>query len=201
MIPLKYRNKEAILIATGPSLDERTVDIIRKYKDRFIIFGCNDSYRLVDFLNVHYACDKQWWSMWGEDFKRERPNLYSWTQDKSSAIEFKVNYTNGKHQRGMSLDGNFIHFGSNSGYQLLNLAFLMGCKKFILVGYNMQVVDNKRHFFGDHPKGLNNSSPYPRFIKAYETIQPAIKELVVNCTPNSALTCFRQNDLEKELRL
>jgi len=199
MVPLKYRNKKAILIATGPSLTEEVIETIRPYKDRFIIFGCNDSYRVVDFLNVHYACDKQWWDKWGENLKETQPRLYSWTQDKNSATKYGVKHTAGKHQRGLSLNSEMIHFGSNSGYQLLNLAFLMGCSKFILVGYNMQVVDNKRHFFGDHPKGLNNSSPYNRFIQAYNTIQQPIKDLVVNCTPNSALDCFKFSILEKEL--
>jgi hypothetical protein len=200
MIPLKFRNKPAILVATGPSLTEEVVDTIRKYRDKFIFFGCNDSYKIIDFLDVHYACDKQWWVTHGEDFRKQRPKLESWTQHKESAEQFNLNYTPGTHTKDLSLNSNSIHFGSNSGYQLLNIAFLMGCNKFILVGYNMQVVRNKRHFFGDHPQGLNNSSPYSRFVQAYKTINPEIAKLIVNCTPNSALIFFNQTPLEEELK-
>jgi ABC-type uncharacterized transport system substrate-binding protein len=59
----------------------------------------------------------------------------------------------------------------------------------------------QKHYFGDHPTGVNRSSTYDKFIKAYNTIQPEIKELIINCTPDSALTTFKYNDLEKELIL
>jgi len=200
MIPLKYRNKPAILVATGPSLTEKVVQTIERYKDKFVIFGCNDSFRIVDFLDVHYACDRAWWNVHGEEFREKRPKLESWTQDKESAEKFRLNFTPGAHTKDLSLNSNLIHFGSNSGYQLLNIAFLMGCSKFLLVGYNMQPVKNKRHFFGDHPKGLNNSSPYNRFIQAYKTISPEIASLIVNCTTDSALTFFEYEPLEKALK-
>jgi len=63
----------------------------------------------------------------------------------------------------------------------------------------MQKVGNKKHFFGDHPRPLNSNSPYASFAKNFGTIQPEIKQLVINCTPNSALTCFEKADLEETL--
>ena len=199
MIPLKYRNKTAILMATGPSLTEEVVSYVRENKGDHIVFGCNDVYKICDFMDVHYACDTRWWDHNGKEFKELFPNQESWTQCKTSAEKFKINWTDGKHEKGLSIDSNIIHFGSNSGYQMLNIAFLMGCNKFILLGYNMQHFDGKSHFFGDHPGGMNNRSPYPTFLQKYQTIQEPIKKLVVNCTENSALRCFRQSTLEEEL--
>jgi hypothetical protein len=199
-VSLKYRNKPAILMATGPSLTEEVIETIRSYKDKYAIFGCNDTYAVVDYLDEHYACDTAWWNYHGAKVIRKYPN--SWTQCKNSAEKFKLNYIAGRTVRGLSLDSNLIHYGSNSGYQQLNIAFLMGCSKFILVGYNMGVPEGKqKHYFGDHPTGVNRSSTYDKFIKAYNTIQPEIKELIINCTPDSALTTFKYNDLEKELIL
>lgn len=200
-VPLKFRNKKAILIATGPSLTTEVIETIRQYKDDFIIFGCNDSYKVVDFLDIHYACDTAWWRMWGEDLKEKRPNLESWTQCEVSAKDFDLKHIKGKFAKGLSVGSEIIHFGHNSGFQLLNLAFLMGCNKFILAGYNMQAVGGSRHYFGEHPDGLSRTSPYPRFIESFATVQPEIKPLIVNCTPQTALTIFRRNDLEEELRL
>lgn len=199
MIEQKYKNKTFILCATGPSLTKEVVETIRPYKDKFVIFGINDSYKIIDFLDEHYACDNKWWVTWGPDFRQKCPDLSSWTQDKKSSKQFNLNWTAGKHEKAFSLDSNLIHYGSNSGYQALNIAFLMGGKKFILVGYNMQKVGNKKHFFGDHPKPLNSNSPYASFAKNFDTIQPEIKQLVINCTPNSALTCFEKADLLETL--
>jgi len=177
-----------------------SIPVVEKYKDDYIIFGCNDSYKVIPWLDEHYACDDAWWSENGQDFRNKYPNLSSWTQSKVGAENWHINHIPGVHRSGLSLDSDLIHFGSNSGYQLLNLAFLMGCNKFILVGYNMQKVNGKSHFFGDHPGGLNKKSPYPKFLQAFDRVQPQIKKLIVNCTPQSALMCFKNNDLEKELK-
>lgn len=200
MIEQTYKNKNFIICATGPGLTEEVIETIRPYKDDYIVLGINDSYRIIDFLDEHYACDAKWWNVWGQDVKKTRPGLSSWTQDKPSAVSLELKHTPGKHLDGFSIDPELIHFGSNSGYQALNLAFLMGGRSFILVGYNMQALQGTKHFFGDHPPGLNSNSPYPSFVKKFATIQPEIRALVTNCTPNTALTCFKKADLEETLR-
>lgn len=199
MIPLKYPNKCFILCATGPSLTTEVIETIRPYKDNYVIFGINDSYRVIDFLDEHYACDGKWWNQWGSDFRHVYPELSSWTQDTSSAQKFNLNHTPGRHSKDLSLDSSLIHFGSNSGYQALNIAFLMGGRKFILLGYNMKASKGKKHFFGDHPEGLNKNSPYDSFVKNFNTIRPEIRKLVINCTEDSALDCFVKADLKEIL--
>jgi len=199
MIPLKYRNRPAILMATGPSLTEEVVEYVREHKGDAIVFGCNDVYKICDFMDVHYACDTRWWKHNGKEFREMFPEQESWTQCKKSADMFNLNWTNGKHSPALSIDPNLIHFGSNSGYQQLNIAFLMGCNKFILLGYNMKHSGGKTHFFGDHGGGMNNNGPYNSFLQKYGTIQDPIKKLIVNCTEDSALQTFRKSTLEQEL--
>lgn len=194
----KYRNKKFVMCATGPSLTTEVIETIRKYKDDHVIFGINDSYRSIDFLDEHYACDEKWWKIWGRDFREKYPYLSSWAYG-SNAAEFGVKVIKGFHNTGFSLRQDKVHYGSNSGYQALNIAFLMGGRKFILVGYNMQKTNGKSHFFGDHLQ-MNNNSPYNIFIQNYNTIQAPIKDLIVNCTENSALNCFRKGNLEEELQ-
>ena len=202
MIPIKYPDKPAILFATRPSLTEEVVETIRPYKDKFVMFGCNNAYDIVDYLDEHYACDNNWWTEYGTTFREKFPTLSSWSQAPESILEpFNVTHVKGAHKQELSTNNNLIHFGSNSGFQLLNLAFLLGCRKFLLVGYNMQNVGGKKHFFGNHPGRLDKNSPYPQFVRAYSQIQENIKELIVNCTPDSALTMFRQGDLREELVL
>lgn len=198
MIPKKYEGREFIMFATGPSLTEEVIEQIRPHKDRFVMFGINDSYRLVDYLDEHYACDGKWWRQWGADFREKYPTLSSWTYEgaKEFAEKHNLNTTRGQHKKQFSLDPNLIHYGANSGYQALNIAYLMGGSKFYLVGYNMQPVGKKGHFFGNHPPGLNSNSPYKLFRDNYNTIQPEISKLIINCTPNSALECFEKANLE-----
>ncbi len=200
-IPLKYRNKPFVLFATGPSLTEEVVESIRPYRDKFIMLGCNDSYERVDYLHEHYACDDKWWRHHGEAVRKLRPELSCWSQaGQDLCDQYGVTHIPGQHKEGLSLDSNYIHYGSNSGFQSLNLAFLMVGNRFILVGYNMKQVAGLTHSFGDHPKGLKVTSPYAQFVSAYTNIQPKITDLIINCTPDSALTMFKAADLEKELK-
>jgi hypothetical protein len=200
MIPLKYKNKSAILFATGPSLTEEVVETIRPYRGKFVMFGCNDAYTIVDFLDEHYACDNNWWAHRGEHFRELCPTLSSWSQAPESVLEpYNVTHVDGNHKEKLSTNNAYIHYGSNSGFQLLNLAYLMGIRKFLLVGYNMKPSGGKKHFFGDHPAPLNKSSPYTQFVRAFSQIQPEIKDLIINCTPDSALDMFTNKPLKEAL--
>lgn len=198
MIPEKHKGKQFIMCGTGPSLTPEVIELLRQYKNKYIIFGINDSYRAIDFLDEHYACDGRWWNVWGSDLRSKYPDLSCWCHE-NKGTEYKAIKINGAWKPDLSVDPKIIHFGHNSGYQALNIAFLMGGVKFILVGYNMQKVNNLNHYFGNHENGLKNNSPYDKFISSFDTISNKYKEMIVNCTTDSALKMFRLAELKDEL--
>ena len=79
-------------------------------------------------------------------------------------------------------------------------------------GKNKKPGSTPRHYFGEYPKKLDH---FPRssesvnkngeiigLIKNYKAMIPDLNEQgveVINCTPNSALKCFKMSTLEKEL--
>jgi len=187
-VPLKHRNKIAILFAMGPTLKDEEIDFVRQNRtDKHVIFGCNDSYKYIEFLDEHYACDTKWWNIHHKEVAEARPEKTSWTQCKKASADFSLNHIPGKGGVGLSIKRDLIHYGSNSGFQQLNLALLMGCRKFYLLGYTMGVVDNKTHYFGDHPGPLQRKSPYNKFVQQFSTIQKEIKPLIHLSTERSAL--------------
>lgn len=198
-VPIKYRNKIAILFAMGPTLKDEEIDFVREHKtDDHIVFGCNDAYKYIDYLDEHYACDTKWWNVHHEAVIEHRPEKTSWTQCKTSAEKYSLNHIPGKGAPGLSIKRDLIHYGSNSGFQQLNLAFLMGCKKFYLLGYTMGVIDNVTHFFGDHPPSLQRKSPYNKFVQQFSTIQKEIRPLIRLSTERSALkNIFRYTPVEE----
>ena len=197
-IPELYKGVHASVACPGPSLTPEVVEQMRAVKDRYLIVGVGDSYKLIDFMDELYACDARWWKVHGEKVKRLRPDVNLWTHDEEG-INFGACKVQGHHKPGFSTTPNAIHFGSNSGFQALNLCYLWGVSKMILVGYNMQRVGSKTHFFTGRDPSLKIESPYGSFVKQYDLIQKNIKDIIVNCTPDSALTCFRKNTLENEL--
>lgn len=67
----------------------------------------------------------------------------------------------------------------------------------------MGPVGGKSHFFGDHPKGLRNHSPYPSFIRNFGMIARDCQRLgleVVNASPVSQLDCFPRVALREALK-
>jgi hypothetical protein len=96
-----------------------------------------------------------------------------------------------------------IHFGSNSGYQAINLAVHFGVSRILLLGFDMQVApDGRKHWFGNHPGNMNNNSPYGLFIEKFGTLPPDLKKAgveVVNCSRVTALECFQRMTIEEAL--
>jgi hypothetical protein len=202
----RWANQTVIVAASGPSLTKEVAAACEGQKAVVV----NDAYRLMSLASVLYACDGEWWKAHGgcPDFPGERWSSHTvggngrHNNKLSAADAYRLNLVEGRDGEGFSLDPEFIHYGSNSGFQAVNLAILFGATRIILVGFDMRVVDGKRHFFGDHAAPLRNTPDYKPFIQAFER---AAKKLpkhiqIINCTPQSALTCFPMKDLDAAVR-
>lgn len=213
--------KAAIVAATGPSLTQDVADLCESATRHALIgtIAVNDAHRLMPWAEVLYSCDAAWWQHHKgvQHFQGERWSSHGsyegshksehaevTNNKKPAALEFGLHLVRGKSEFGFSFDPGFIHFGSNSGFQAINLALLFGVKRVILVGFNMQVpAGAPRHFFGNHPKPLLNNTTYlewvPHYRDAARRLPPGIE--IINATPNTALTCFPQMELSDALEL
>lgn len=98
-----------------------------------------------------------------------------------------------------------IHFGGNSGYQAINLAFLFGATRIILLGFDMKKDGEKVHFFGNHPyhKRKNegpNEGTMRRWVHNFASLAADLKQEgveVINATRSTALDCFPKQALEQ----
>lgn len=143
-----------------------------------------------------YACDGKWWDKYYEatnKFLGER-----WTQDIATRHKYGINWVYGVSKRGLGRD--CVHFGDNSGYQAINLAFLWGAKRIVLLGFDCKPVGGKDHWFGQHPQGLVQIQPYQLWLNSFPHIAKELEAEgieVINCSPDTALTCFRKGEIEK----
>lgn len=96
-----------------------------------------------------------------------------------------------------------VHYGANSGYQAINLAYLFGAKKIILLGFDCKRgPKNESHHHGDHPGPLNKDMPIHTWRKAFPQLSADLKAEgveVVNATRDTALECFNKIKLEVAL--
>jgi hypothetical protein len=200
-VPRAWPGATVGILAAGPSATVEQADTCRAAGARLIVVNC--SYRLAPWADLLYACDAAWWQQYRPEFAGVMV-----TQDErvvSGADRIpRVVRVPSVNEKGLSWDPARIHQGANGGYQALNLAVLMGARRVLLMGYDMRVVDGKKHWHGDHPVNLNNpdASQLATFRAAFATTVSELARAgveVFNCTPGSALDCFPRRDVAEAL--
>ena len=203
-------SKTGIIIGTGPSLSD---DQIRWANDKQYngawLFGVNNVYQRVPNLNVHIACNPEWWDEYAYDAALCEGAFDKWTWDKHT-YEWRtgsiknLNYIEGRWGDSLSKDPNYIHYGHASGYQILGIAYHYGIRNFYLLGYDMAYPPGqKRHYFGEYPKSLYHdpktgpNGEFTGLIKQFETIDEIdLGITVINLTENSALNHFAKGKID-----
>lgn len=94
-----------------------------------------------------------------------------------------------------------LHYNNNSGAQAINLAFLLGAARIVLLGFDMQWTGGKAHFFGEHPPELSNGN-HATFVTDFNQLAKDLEWQgveVVNCSRQTALHQFPRADLTRTL--
>ena len=110
---------------------------------------------------------------------------------------------------GLSAKQDRIHHGHSSGFCLLNIAYLMGAERIILLGYDMKYASDydganrdpgstPRHYFGEYPSAMRHwpkvsvkEGIHVQLVRQYESVASQGLIEIINCTPGSAVSCFR----------
>jgi hypothetical protein len=189
--------RTAICIASGPSL---TIEDVEYCRGKGIVYVVNDCHRLAPWADILYACDFSWW-----DYHKGVPEFQGkkYSMDKKAHEKYGIGFVRSNIAGNFSVTPDIICLGSNSGFQAMNLAYIHGHKRIILLGYDMKLAeDGKKHWFGAHPEHLNRGSNYKRWLQKFEKAVPILNRYgieVINCTKDSALECFKKSDLREVL--
>lgn len=139
-----------------------------------------------------FAMDKVWWDHYMEEVKQTfQGELYS-HGDRSGV----------KRARGVY----FKSSNQNSGAGAVVMAAEAGAKEIILLGYDCQFANGKRHWHGDHPKRNRHGKPMGNagsLSKWPEQFRKAVLHLrgarVINASRDTALKVFPRVPLEDAL--
>lgn len=190
--PIWYGQRVAV-IGGGPSLTETDV---KKLNGKCKVIAVNDAYKLASWANVLYSCDLKWWD-WHID---ALSGFYGmrYTQSLDAAQKYGIKYIEGRPGSGLSTDAHYIHTNKNSGAQAINLAYLFGASEIILLGFDMQLGnDGQSHWFGDHPDKVRPN--YADFQRDFEVIATQHAVDIINCSRETALSCFPRKSLNSIL--
>lgn len=200
--PSPRKRDVAVIIAGGPSLTRE--DVEKAEQADVDIIGINNAYQICNRMEIHYACDSKWWrAHW--DKIPEGPARFSLKKnDKDAGIPGVYQLQMGE-RRGLSDKWPVICWGGNSGYQAINLAYLLGYKKVILLGYDMQGKNGRAHWHPDHKfSGSTNPSQgtFTNWKKDFNVLGSKVQKVgmqVINVTRSTALDAFQKAKFEEIL--
>jgi hypothetical protein len=197
-------------IGTGPSVTVEQVDAARK--KGFILYVCNNAYRLARDAALLYGCNYAWWKHYWPSV-RHLP-CEKWTTNRSAANELGINWIAETNKPGLSTDPNIIHHGHGSGFSLVSMAYRNGADRIVLLGYDLkyapdydgkqqQIGSMPRHFFGEYPATMQH---WPS-VSVKDGVHVELRELyravarqglveIINCSPGSAIDCFQCVDIQ-----
>lgn len=196
-------------VASGPSLRQADVDMLR---DRVRVLVINDNYQLAPWADAIYAADLSWWHKHFDrvspDFEGRMYSIENNSDPKNPRLAeqlyglklFSVEPNKDLTHIGLSRAPGVLRTGGLSGYQGINILYHWGADVVLPLGFDCQHTYGKRHWFGDHPQPLNNSSNLENRVKDFATIKPEDYGMkIINVTRQSALTCWPHMRLEEAL--
>jgi len=204
-VPKEWKNQTAVIFASGPSLNQSQIDYVKAAGVRTI--AINRTLAAVPWADVHYFADYKFWR-WIDreqefpDYADIRAAYRAFTGHRITIADAKTDalHLRRGHQRGLSLNPEELCTGNNSGYQAINLAFLFGAQRIILLGYDQAAMNGRTHHHRQHPSATN-PDVYDAMLECWPFIADAIKGKaeVINCTPGSRIESFPKVALNEAL--
>jgi hypothetical protein len=199
----------AVIIASGPSVREHPesaadLEAVRAARaaGQVLVIAVSDNYITAPWSDALFAADQLWWS---KNIAKIRAAGYRgelWTGCNVSAKLHNLNRIRMSNRPGL---GTYeLHTGGNSGHMAINLAFLWGSRRMLLLGYDMRAsaTTGARHWFGDHPKPLSQVMQFEEWRRRFEQTARDLQHhgaAVINCSRDTALTCFPRSTIDREL--
>ena len=190
----------ACVIASGPSLCEEDCVVVHASGCRTIV--TNDTYRRCPWADALYAADSRWWQEHQKAIEESGFQGERWSQSGEARHKFGTQYIESANRPGLGTNG-VIHYGGNSGYQSINLAYLWGAERIVLLGFDCApAADGRAHWFGQHKRPLNGRQDFRQWAKAFTRLAADLQThgvSVVNASRHTALTCWPRLGLAQAL--
>lgn len=213
MIPRKFPGETAIVCGTGPSITPEIIRLVNAARRAgwVRVFGANRAHEIFE-CDVMHACNAEFYPLWWERIKDKPLDRWTTRPEMNGRLP-GVEYIEERWEPGLSRDPSWIAAHHGTGPQLVNIAYLYGCERLLLVGWDMRFHGKtgprsfeRRRYLGEDPLTENH---WPRtgpdgemegLIREMETINPDDYGIrIINCTRGSALKCFPMQDLRDAL--
>lgn len=183
------------IIGGGPSLKGFDFNLL---KDKTVI-AVNKAFLHLPMAQVLYWSDTrffEWYSKEIEDFKGIKVTCRP--QPKRNDI---INLLN-TGKTGLETMSYGLRDGGNSGYAAINLAYHLGAKQIVLLGFDMQTNGKETHWHEGYSSTADTETMGRLMIPNFDSlVEPLAKRKVkvYNASPISKLTSFEKITIEEAL--
>jgi hypothetical protein len=211
-VPKLWPGSTIYIIGGGPSIND--VDLSTIHDERII--GVNNAYGdpMTDaekVIGMHPYQPRGWvdvcwwgdlkWFRWHRPYLRQFKGLVMHCNENTNMA--KINWVKQIRRSrakavGLEKSPSVICWNKNSGTSAINLAYHLGAKRVVLLGFDMRVVDNRKNYHADHI-GERNINPFDRYLPAFKAVAKDAEKFgleIINATPNSAIQEFPITTLE-----
>mgnify|MGYP006935476727 CR=1 FL=1 len=181
----------AIVIANGPSLTQEDVDACRGHGR---VYAVKEAVYAAPWADVVYCADDDWWDLKEglKEFTGEK-----WTCNEPASQRHALEHVDIDFDIIWGGKG-VIASGGNSGFQTMNLAYIQGATKIILLGFDYGFTGTKKHWFDGGPHHRSSrSSNYKDYLKRINLAAGCIDIPVLNASRETAITCFPRMPLHE----
>jgi hypothetical protein len=195
-VPACWAGATVAILASGPSMSEGLA--ARVHEAGLHTIAINSNWKLAPWADIIYAADVDWWHHADNRAALSLPGLKVSCQPVRGVLQLQNTGRAGFDER-----PHCIRTGGNSGYQALHIAAQARAARVLLLGFDMHEKAGC-HWHGPHPLPLR-TTPAPLFARwcaRFAELAPVLAARgvdVVNCTPGSALKCFRFSTLDHEV--
>jgi len=218
-VPPLFEGRTVALIATGPSLKQSDVDLIRSAGLPAV--AINNGFEYAPWADMLYACDNIWWDTYWMDGVLGGPGARDFKGIKVGMAHGRDSY--GRHLQigalpcpdilklgfggdfGYDPRPDYVCGNKNSGCMGAQIIAKARAKTILLLGCDCKAgPGEKLHCFGDHPFRVGrNPPPFDDFVRGWNELAEDLFEMgirVINCSPDSAVTCFPVMSVSQALK-
>ena len=194
----KIWDKETVyIIGGGPSLQGFNFNHLLGSN----VIAINKAIFYYQMAQVLYWTDCRFYTWYKNDIDNFKCSKYTIKPQSNYASDVKLLKRGVAH--GLEESNDTLAHGNNSGYAAINLAYHLGAKRIILLGYDMGRDGEKSHFHDGYPSRPTRDGVYSeQFLPMFQSLNESLKKKgvnVMNASPYSRLQVFPKITHEQAL--
>ena len=192
-----WEGETVYILGGGPSLKNFNFKELRGSK----VIAINKAMYAWPESQVLFWTDSRFYTWYKNDVDRLKCLKYTLTP--GSLYTGDINILRKGACHGLEEPKDSLAHGNNSGYAAINLAYHLGAKRIILLGFDMRNEGGETHFHDGYPtRGTSDRMYVDKFLPGFRSLAASLKDkgvTVLNASTYSRLDVFTKISLEAAL--